>query len=637
MNSKTLGILAHVDAGKTTLTEAILFETGAIRTQGRVDHKDTFLDTYDLEKSRGITIFSKQAVFKIEDTDYCLVDTPGHVDFSAEMERAVSIMDYAVLVISAADLVQSHTETIWNILKDYKVPVFIFINKMDYCEFSKEFIILQLQKNLSPACIDFTSDTEVLKENLAVCDDTLAQYYFDNEADRQKWLTQIKAQISKRLLFPCFFGSALYNEGIKDFIKGLHILTDNKNYIPKFQAKVYKILHDEQKNRLTFMKITGGKLKVKDSINEEKVNQIRIYSGNKFTVVNEVSAGSICAVTGLSNTAAGEIIGNNSHKTSFHLEPALSAKVILPPQENPVTVLSYFKLLEQEEPELHVSWNEALKEIQINIMGKIQLEILKERIKERFNLNVDFGDCKILYKETIKNTVIGYGHFEPLRHYAEVHLKIEPAVRGSGIILENICKTDILDKNYQNLILTHLAEKEFKGILTGSPLTDVKITLLTGRSHIKHTEGGDFREATYRAVRQGLEKAENILLEPFYEFKMEIPSEYAGRAMSDIQRLYGEFSPPVINEDTAIIVGNGPAATFMNYPMEVNIYTKGRGRIYCKNAGYRPCHNCEEVIKNIDYDKDSDIDNVSSSVFCSHGAGFSVKWNEVEKYIHIKE
>ena len=635
MNSKTLGILAHVDAGKTTLTEALLFETGTIRTQGRVDHKDTFLDTYDLEKSRGITIFSKQAVFKIENTNYCLVDTPGHIDFSAEMERAVSIMDYAILVISAADLVQSHTETIWNILKNYKVPVFIFINKMDYCKFSKEFIILQLQKNLSSACIDFTSATEILKENLAVSDDILAQYYFDNEPDRQKWLTQIKNQISKRLLFPCFFGSALYNEGIKDFIKGLHILTDNKNYVQNFQAKVYKILHDEQKNRLTFMKITGGKLKVKDSINEEKVNQIRIYSGNKFTTVNEVSAGSICAVTGLNNTFAGEIIGSNSCKIDFCLEPALSAKVIISPPDDPSIVVSYFKLLEQEEPELHVLWNETLKEIQINIMGKIQLEILKERIKERFNLNIDFGDCKILYKETIQNTVIGYGHFEPLRHYAEVHLKLEPADRGSGIILDNICKTDILDKNYQNLILTHLAEKEFKGILTGSPLTDVKITLLTGRSHIKHTEGGDFREATYRAVRQGLEKAENILLEPFYEFKIEIPSEYAGRAMSDIQRLYGEFSPPIINEDTAIIMGKGPIATFMNYPMEVNIYTKGKGHIYCKNAGYQPCHNCEEVIKNIGYDKDSDIDNVSSSVFCSHGAGFSVKWNEVEKYIHI--
>lgn len=637
MQSKTLGILAHVDAGKTTLTEAILYETEAIRTQGRVDHKNTFLDTYDLEKSRGITIFSKQAAFKIDDTNYCLVDTPGHIDFSAEMERALSVMDYAILVISAVDLVQSHTETIWNILKDYEIPVFIFVNKIDRCEFSKEFIISQLQKNFSPACIDFTSDKENLKENLAMADDMLAQYFFENETDMEKWLFQIKSQISNRLLFPCFFGSALYNQGIKDFTMGFHSLTDSKIYPLEFQAKVYKILHDEQKNRLTFMKITGGKLKVKDIIGEEKINQIRIYNGNKFTTVNEVSAGEICAVTGLNNTFAGEILGNNFHPTKFQLKPSLSSKVILSPQDDPVIVLSYFKLLEEEEPELHVSWNEALKEIQINIMGKIQLEILKERIKERFNLNVDFGDCKILYKETIKDSVIGYGHFEPLRHYAEVHLKLEPIDRGNGIVFDNICKTDVLDKNYQNLILTHLAEKEFKGILTGSPLTDVKITLLTGRSHIKHTEGGDFREATYRAVRQGLEKAENILLEPFYEFKIEIPSEYVGRAMSDIQKLYGEFLPPVINEDTAIITGNGPVATFMNYPMEVNIYTKGKGRIFCKNIGYKPCHNTEEIIENINYDKNSDIDNVSSSVFCSHGAGFSVKWNEVEKYIHIKE
>ncbi len=637
MQSKTLGILAHVDAGKTTLTEAILYETGAIRTQGRVDHKNTFLDTYELEKSRGITIFSKQATFKIENTNYYLVDTPGHIDFSAEMERALSIMDYAILVISAVDLVQSHTETIWNILKDYKVPVFIFVNKIDRCEFSKEFIISQLQKNFSPACIDFTSDKENLKENLAMADDMLAQYFFENEPSEEKWLFQIKSQISKRLLFPCFFGSALYNQGIKDFITGFHTLTENQNYKKEFQAKVYKILHDEPKNHLTFMKITGGNLKVKDIIGEEKINQIRIYNGNKFTTVNEVSAGEICAVTGLNNTFAGEILGNNFHPTKFQLEPSLSSKVILSPQDDPVIVLSYFKLLEEEEPELHVSWNETLKEIQINIMGKIQLEILKERIKERFNLNVDFGDCKILYKETIKDSVIGYGHFEPLRHYAEVHLKLEPIDIGNGIVFDNICKTDVLDKNYQNLILTHPAEKEFKGILTGSPLTDVKITLLTGRSHIKHTEGGDFREATYRAVRQGLEKAENILLEPFYEFKIEIPSEYVGRAMSDIQKLYGEFLPPVINEDTAIITGNGPVATFMNYPMEVNIYTKGKGRIFCKSIGYKPCHNTEEVIKNINYDKNSDIDNVSSSVFCSHGAGFSVKWNEVEKYIHIKE
>jgi len=641
MKRITLSILAHVDSGKTTLSEAILYKTGVIRKWGRVDHRDTFFDTHFLERERGITIFSKQADFTINETSYTLLDTPGHSDFSNETERTLQVTDYAILVISGSEKVQSHTETLWDLLKRYNIPVFIFVNKTDLPNVSRDDVMYTLKKRLSDGCINFMNpDKSELYEELSLCDERLMNEYLENESISE---STIRECVADGKVFPCCFGSALKMEGIDEFISLIESYTYMREYGSKFGAKVYKISEDEHGNRVTHMKVTGGELKVKSTVSymydnadyEEKINQIRIYSGNKYSAVDSVEAGTICAVTGLSNTFCGQGLGCEENTFMPVLEPVLSYGVILPPEIDSHTALSKFRILESEDPQLHIVWDERSEQIQIKLMGKIQLEILSEIVKERFGFEVDFTSGSISYRETVTEITEGVGHYEPLRHYSEVHLLMEPLERGAGLVFETDCREEVLDKNWQRLILTHLKEKTHLGVLTGSPITDMKITLKSGKAHLKHTEGGDFRQSTYRAVRQGLRKNRSVLLEPFYKFRLEIPTENTGRAITDIQQMCGSFNAPETYDDMTVIIGEAPVSEMCDYFSEVMSYTKGRGRLNCSVNGYRECHNAEEVIERIGYNADSDTANSADSVFCSHGAGFVVKWDEVENYMHL--
>lgn len=646
MKKLVTGIVAHVDAGKTTLSESILYQTGSIRKLGRVDTKDAFLDTNELERARGITIFSKQAIVKYGDTELTLLDTPGHVDFSAEMERTLQTLDYAILVVSGAEGVQGHTLTLWTLLRKYKVPAFIFVNKMDQKGTSKQNILIELKKKLDESCIDFGEEgTENFYEEIAVCDEELLSEYMEQGSIAKD---SIKQYIAKRKIFPCFFGSALKLTGVDEFLKGFDDYTQEPVYQEEFGARVFKITRDEQGNRLTHMKITGGSLKSKmlltnktakteeQDVWEEKVNQIRIYSGEKFDAVPEAQAGCVCAVTGLSKTKPGEGFGIESGTWNPVLEPVLGYKLILPDGCDPAMMLPKLRQLEEEVPELHIVWDEFLQEVRVQIMGEVQTEILKTIIKQRFNVDVGFGTGKILYKETIEDVVEGVGHFEPLRHYAEVHLLLEPLERGSGMRFEADCSEDILDRNWQRLVMTHLLEKEHKGVLTGSAITDIKITLVTGRAHQKHTEGGDFRQATYRAVRQGLKQAKSVLLEPYYEFEQEVPQQMVGRAMTDVDKMFGTCEITSAEGDMTVLKGEAPVATMWEYPKEVIAYTKGQGKLTCSLKGYGKCHNEQEVIEQIGYDSESDFVNPTGSVFCAHGSGFLVEWDQVKDYMHLE-
>ena len=641
MKNIVMGILAHVDAGKTTLSESMLYLSGTVRKLGRVDHKVAFLDTYALERDRGITIFSKQAVFSLGNKKVNLLDTPGHVDFSAEMERTLQVLDYAVLVISGADGIQGHTETLWKLLKLYDIPTFIFINKMDQQGTDQAALLSELKERLDEGCIAFGKEESIeTLEELAMTDEKVLDYFMEHESIRKEDICRL---IKERRVFPCYFGSALKLEGVQELLYGFERYMEPYTGTEEFGAKVFKISRDDKGERLTFLKVTGGKLVVKMPVNlvdkEEKVNQIRIYSGAKYETVNEVGAGGVCAVTGLVSSYIGQGFGVEKGTAAPFLEPVLTYQMILPDGADTTKVLRELKQLEEEEPLLNIVWNPALEEIHVQLMGEVQTEILKTMIAERFHLDVEFGTGKIVYKETIKNPVVGVGHYEPLRHYAEVHLKMEPLEAGSGLVFDADCSEDVLDRNWQRLILTHLQEREHPGVLTGSPITDMKITIVAGRAHLKHTEGGDFRQATYRAVRQGLKSAESILLEPWYSFVLEVPSDQVGRAMSDIGQMNGSFEGPEAEDKQGMVrlTGTAPASEMRDYQREVWAYTKGRGRITFTLKGYEPCHNAEEVIEQIGYDSERDIDNPTGSVFCAHGAGFLVKWDEVPEYMHIKE
>lgn len=653
MKKLVIGILAHVDAGKTTLSEGMLYTSGVLRKLGRVDHKDAFLDNFSLEKERGITIFSKQARFTWNDIEVTLLDTPGHVDFSTEMERTLQVLDYAILVINGSDGVQGHTETLWRLLKRYEIPTFLFVNKMDLVENTQGELLLELQKKLSDGCIDFSpeakADKETFFETVAMCDEEALNMYMETEAISHEKIVEL---IVKRELFPCLFGSALKMEGIEVFLDTLSEYTKEKTYPAEFGAKVYKIARDDQNTRLTYLKITGGSLKVKTALSnksaledgrehgelwEEKVNQLRLYSGERYEAVSEVQAGEVCAVSGLEHTFPGEGLGENCEKMLPLLEPVLTYQIVLEPEVDASEVFRQIKVLEEEDPQLHVVWDEKLREIHIQLMGEVQTEILKQVIKERFGYVVTFGEGNLVYKETIANTVEGVGHFEPLRHYAEVHLLLEPGEQGSGLQFFTNCSEDLLDKNWQRLIYTHLEEKEHVGVLTGSPITDMKITLVAGKAHMKHTEGGDFRQATYRAIRQGLKIAESVLLEPYYEFSLHLPMDQVGRAMNDIQRMNGTFRDPEIADGIAFIQGSAPVSTMRGYIKEVHGYTRGKGRLECRLLGYLPCHNQEEVIEQIGYDSEADLENPTCSVFCAHGSGFLVPWNEVYDHMHVEQ
>lgn len=643
----TMGILAHVDAGKTTLSEGILYTCKAIRKLGRVDHQDAFLDTNTLERNRGITIFSKQAECILGEFGITLLDTPGHVDFSAEMERTLQVLDYGILVISGADGVQGHTETLWRLLSRYQIPVFLFINKMDQPGTDRETLLVELKEKLDTNCVDFSADqtSEDWKEQVAVCDEQVMEAYLEGEEISR---VQIQKMVRERKLFPCYFGSALKLTGVKGFLEDLKLRIRESSYPESFGAKIYKITRDSQGERLSHMKITGGALKVKsvlsngkpgesgEGIWQEKVNQIRIYSGEKYTMVSEVKAGTVCAVTGLTATYPGQGLGSEQASDMPVLEPVLSYRIGLPEEVNVHQALLQLRQLEEEEPLLHIVWNGTLGEIYAQVMGEVQIEILKSLIKERFGMTVTFDEGNIVYKETILEPVEGIGHFEPLRHYAEVHLLLEPGETGSGLTFATDCSEDVLDRNWQRLILTHLEEREHKGVLLGAPITDMKITLLTGRAHIKHTEGGDFRQATYRAVRQGLRKAKSQLLEPYYEFRLEVPSEQVGRSMTDIQKMFGEFDPPKTEGEMTVLTGSAPVVTMRDYQKEVISYTSGRGRLSCTLKGYYPCHNQEEVVEAVGYDPEADLENPTGSVFCAHGAGFVVNWDQVEEYMHVE-
>lgn len=644
-----MGILAHVDAGKTTLSEGILYLSGEIRKLGRVDHGDAFLDTFSLERERGITIFSKQAEVSLKNTELTLLDTPGHVDFSAEMERALWVMDYAILVISGADGVQGHTMTLWRLLKRYEIPVFLFVNKMDQEGTDHDFLLRDLKKNLDENCMDFGEEdnSDEFLENLAVCDEKILETYLENgKVEKQ----EIARLIRERKVFPCYFGSALKLQGVEKLLEGIEKYTIYPSYGREFGAKVYKIARDDQGNRLTHMKITGGALRVKDLLSnqkagknsdteeiwEEKVDQLRIYSGAKYEMISEVSAGRICVVTGLTHTYPGQGLGAEQEADMPVLEPVLSYQIILPSDCDVHPMLQKLRQLEEEEPQLHIVWNEQLQEIHAQLMGDVQIEILKSLIWDRFHVAVEFGIGNIVYKETILEAVEGVGHFEPLRHYAEVHLLLEPGEQGSGLQFFTVCSEDVLDRNWQRLILTHLEEKEHLGVLTGSPITDMQITLLTGKAHLKHTEGGDFRQATYRAVRQGLKKAKSILLEPYYEYRLEIPSDVIGRAMTDIQKMQGNFSNPLIEGEMAVLTGTAPVSGMRDYQGQVVSYSKGKGRLFCNIKGYAPCPEQDKIVESLGYDSERDMENPTGSVFCAHGAGFVVPWYEVENYMHLE-
>ena len=634
-NNIVLAMLAHVDSGKTTLSEAMLYLSGSIRKLGRVDHKDAFLDTYSMEKDRGITIFSKQAMFGWKDLDIALLDTPGHVDFSAEMERTLQVLDYAVLVVSGPAGVQSHTETVWRLLQRYDVPVFIFVNKMDIGDCNKEDIMSGITERFGSECVDFSAEkNDTFFENIAVCDEEVLEKYMDggNIDD-----DDIKKLISERKLFPCYFGSALKLDGVGEILDGLERYTLKKEYPKEFGAKVYKVSRDDKNKRLTYLKVTGGVLKSKMYIEQldEKADQLRIYSGNKFMSVDEVRAGRICAVTGFEKTYPGMGIGIETNSDMPVLEPVMTYKVT--PQENDDIHKLYddMKTLEQEEPGLHVVWNEELQEIHTGIMGEVQIDVLKNLIWDRFHTRVEFGEGSIVYKETIASTVEGVGHFEPLRHYAEVHLKLEPGEPDSGIMIETQASEDKLDKNWQRLIMTHIDEREHPGVLTGSSITDIKITLMSGRAHEKHTEGGDFRQATYRAIRQGLMQAENVLLEPYYSFRLEVPADSVGRAMTDLDRMGAKFEGPFQKGENSEFTGIAPVAQMSGYMMQVNSYTAGKGRLTCTLKGYRPCKDQDAIVAEKMYDPDADINNPTGSVFCAHGSGFYVPWYEVKEHMHM--
>ena len=635
-----LGILAHVDSGKTTLSEAMLYRAGVTRRLGRVDHKDAFLDTDALEKARGITIFSKQALLTAGDTDITLLDTPGHVDFSTETERTLQVLDYAVLVVSGTDGVQSHTETLWRLLRRYHVPTFVFVNKMDLPGMERQALLAQLNRLLGEGFVDFGAEQADRDEALALCDENLMDRMLD--AGQLQDADLILA-IARRHVFPCWFGAALKLEGVDALLDGLDRYTRPAPALEAFGAKVFKVSQDEQGVRLTWLRVTGGELKVKAQLTgeadgelwAEKANQLRLYSGAKYTLTEAIGPGQVCAVTGLTKARPGEGLGAERDSDLPVLEPVLSYQVLLPEGADVHAALGKLHRLEEEEPQLHVVWNETLGEIHVQLMGEIQLEVLRSLLAERFGLEVEFGPGGILYKETITEPMEGVGHYEPLRHYAEVHLKLEPLPRGSGMQFAADCREEVLDKNWQRLVLTHLEEKQHLGVLTGSPLTDVKITLIAGRAHLKHTEGGDFRQATYRAVRQGLMLAKSQLLEPWYAFRLEVPAENIGRAMSDIQRMEGTFDPPESGEETAVLTGFAPVSTMRSYPMEVVSYTRGRGHLSLTLDGYRPCHNAQEVIAAIGYEPEHDLDNPADSVFCAHGAGFVVPWDQVRSHMHV--
>ena len=630
MKKITIGILAHVDAGKTTLSEAILYTCGAIKKPGRVDNRDSYLDNNTEERKRGITIFSKPAKVNYKTTDITFIDTPGHVDFSGEMERTLQILDYAVLVISGTDGPQAHTATLVDLLKTYNIPFFIFITKMDVSKLSNDNLMAGIRQSIGEGCMDFSDSPD--EEACALCDELLLDKYLTEGAISSE---DIAGLIKKRKIFPCYFGSGLKCEGIKKLLDGIDLYCIPEKYGDKFAARVYKISRDNQGKRLTFVKITGGQLSVREAINDEKVNQIRVYSGHKYDPANKVSAGDICALMGLNNTFPGQGLGEESGITVPTLSPVLKYKVILPKDVKANAVYPYFKELEDEDPLLNVVWNEKYDEIEIRLMGKVQTEVLKSLIKERFNLDIGFDSGRILYKETIANSVEGIGHYEPLKHYAEVHLLIEPLPGNSGIEIGTAVPTDDLDLNWQRLILTHLAEKQHLGVLTGAPLTDVRITLIAGKAHLKHTEGGDFRQATYRAVRQGLMSAKNILLEPMYSFSLEIPNDCVGRAISDIHARFGENDAPLTKDNFTLIKGRAPVSEMTDYAIEVLSYTGGKGKLSLRFSGYNECHNQDKNIAEANYSAINDLDNPADSIFCSHGAGVSVPWNDVPEYCHI--
>lgn len=647
MNKKRLciGILAHVDAGKTTLSEAMLYTCGVIRKLGRVDSRDAFLDTYEMERERGITIFSKQAMLRMDDLEISLLDTPGHVDFSAEMERTLQVLDYAILVVSGMDGVQGHTRTLWKLLERYQVPTYLFINKMDQQGTDPAGLMTEIKEKLSDNCTDFgTEDKSSIYESAALCEEALLNQYLEQGEISDRDIARL---IVERKIFPCYFGSALKMDGVKSLLDGIR----NYGMCPKFGAelgaRVFKILRDTQGNRLTYVKITGGALKVKDVLSylpknaedgqiAEKVNQIRIYSGEKYETVDVAEAGCICALTGLTGTYPGQGLGMEKDSPEPVLEPVLTYQMILPQEVHPAAFLPKLRMLEEEDPMLHVLWSEELQEIQVQVMGQVQLEILQRQIRERFDVLVVFGAGKIVYKETIADRVEGIGHFEPLRHYAEVHLILEPGEPGSGMQFIPGCSEEMLDKNWQRLILTHLEERTHRGVLTGSPLTDVKITVAGGRAHLKHTEGGDFRQATYRAVRQGLMQAQSVLLEPYYDFVLELPSEHVGRAMTDMSQREAETEAPEIDGNHALLKGRGPVSTLWNYAKEVAAYTRGEGSFSCVTGGYGPCHNAQEIVDEIGYIPEEDMANPTGSVFCSHGSGFYVEWDKVPQYMHVE-
>jgi len=639
MKRLVTGILAHVDAGKTTLSEAILYRAGSIRKMGRVDHKDAFLDSYALERARGITIFSKQAIVKLPDTYMTLLDTPGHVDFSAEMERTLRVLDYAILVISGADGVQGHTETLWKLLKEYQVPTFLFINKMDQPGTDRDVRLSELKKRLDEGCIAFDQDmsSEEFLEELAMTDEMVMEKYLE-EGDVSE--EDIRRLISERKVFPCYFGSALKLEGVDEFLEGFERWTKMPEYASEFGARVFKIARDDQNARLTYMKVTGGSLKVKAVLTEEKADQLRLYSGSKFEMTDEVLPGMVCAVTGLSDTYPGQGLGTEPDAGKPVLEPVLNYQIRLPEGTDVHKAFLQLRQLEEEEPMLHIVWEEALGEIHAQVMGEVQIEILKSLIGERFAMNVEFDSGNIVYKETITAAVEGVGHYEPLRHYSEAHLILEPLPTGSGLEFATSVSEDELDLNWQRLIMTHMMEKKHKGVLTGSEITDMRMTLVAGKAHLKHTEGGDFRQSTYRAIRHGLRKAMRDgscrLLEPVYAFRLEVPSEMTGRALSDIQRMSGTFADPVMDGDMTVLEGSAPVVTMRNYQTELAAYTKGRGRLFCSLKGYEPCHNEDEIIEARGYDPDQDAENPSGSVFCGHGAGFYVPWDEVEDHMHLE-
>ena len=640
MKRLTIGILAHVDAGKTTLSEAMLYHAGVLRKLGRVDHQDAFLDTDGLERERGITIFSKQAVLRRGELELTLLDTPGHVDFAAEMERTVQVLDYAILLVSGPDGVQGHTETLWRLLESHGVPTFLFLNKMDQPGVDRAALLEQLRQQLGEGCVDCSGSRQALMEQAALCDEGLLERYLEGEEPSEQELAGL---IARRELFPCYFGSALHLDGVEWLLDGLERYTLEPDWGEAFAARVFKISRDERGERLTWLKVTGGSLRVRDAVRcgdwEEKVSQLRLYSGARFTPLDEAPAGTVCAATGLTQTRVGQGLGAERNWLGPELEPVLRYQVLPPDGCDGHTLLGYLRQLEEEDPQLRVEWDERTGAAQVHLMGEVHREILARLLERRFGVEAAFGPGAIVYRETIAGPVEGVGHFEPLRHYAEVHLLLEPLERGGGIVLDTACPEDALAGSWQRLILTHLAEKTHLGVLTGAPLTDVKITLLTGRAHTKHTEGGDFRQATYRAVRQGLRVAQSQglcqLLEPWYHFTLRVPQENLGRALADMPRLCGEFDPPQTQGEEAVLTGRAPVACLRGYAREVSSYTRGRGQLACLPAGYAPCHNTEEAVAALGYDMDGDLENTADSVFCSHGAGFSVSWDKVPSYMHL--